>query len=55
VQQLSPEEQAARAQRQQQRTDRLRAFQGRRIDDADIPPGMQRARTPFGDTLVPIQ
>jgi hypothetical protein len=55
VQQLSPEEQAARADRQRQRADRLRSFQGRRIDDADIPPGMQRARTPFGDTLVPIQ
>ncbi|MDR0780806.1 MAG: hypothetical protein LBF16_08945 [Pseudomonadales bacterium] len=52
---LSPEEQAARAQRQVQRADRLRAFQPRRIDDADIPPGMQRASTPFGDTLVPIQ
>jgi hypothetical protein len=55
VEQLSPEQQAARADRQRQRADRLRAFQARRIEDADIPPGMQRVRTPFGDTLQPIQ
>jgi hypothetical protein len=48
--QLSAEEQAARADRQ-----RVRTVQPRRIDDADIPPGTQRVRTPFGDTLVPAQ
>jgi hypothetical protein len=34
----------------------LRQFeQSAVIEDADIPPGMQRVRTPFGDRLVPVR
>jgi hypothetical protein len=54
--QISPEEQAARQQRQDLRAARLRQFdQQQRVDDADIPAGMQRVRTPFGDRLMPIR
>jgi hypothetical protein len=53
--QVSPEEQAARQQRQELRAARLRQFEQQRIEDADIPPGMQRVRTPFGDQLMPIR
>ena len=53
--QLSPEEQAARAQRQATRRERLSQFEPERISDEDIPAGMQRVRTPFGDRLVPIR
>ena len=35
------------------RTQAQRNFQPRRIEDKDIPPGMRRVRTPFGDRLVP--
>lgn len=53
---IPPEEQAARQQRQEQRAARLRQFeQQQRIEDADIPAGMQRIRTPFGDRLMPIR
>lgn len=55
VPQLSPEEQAARMQRQRARAERMGRFVPQRIDDADVPPGMQKVSTPFGDTLVPIQ
>ena len=55
VPQLSPEEQAARAERQAARSARLRQFEPERIDDSDVPDGMRRVRTPFGDRLVPIR
>ena len=50
---LPPEEQAARAERQQRRSERLNQFEAVRINDADVPPGMRVVRTPFGDRLVP--
>lgn len=54
--QVPPEELAARQQRQELRAARLQQFeQQRRIDDADIPVGMERVRTPFGDQLMPIR
>ena len=54
--QVSPEELAQRQQRQGLRAARLQQFeQQQRINDADIPPGMQRVRTPFGDSLMPIR
>jgi hypothetical protein len=54
--QVPPEELAARQQRQELRAARLRQFeQQQRIEDADIPAGMQRIRTPFGDRLMPIR
>lgn len=54
--QISEQERADRIARQQLRADRLRQFeQSAVIEDADIPPGMQRVRTPFGDRLVPIR
>ena len=53
VNQLSPEEQAARAERQQRRGERLNQFEAVRINDADVPPGMRLVRTPFGDRIVP--
>jgi hypothetical protein len=54
--QISEEERAERMARQQLRADRLRQFeQSSVIEDADIPAGMQRVRTPFGDRLVPIR
>jgi len=45
----------ARAERQQQRAERLRNFVPPRIEDADVPPGMRKVSTPFGDRLVPIR
>ena len=53
VNQLPPEEQAARAERQQRRAERLNQFEAVRINDADVPPGMRVVRTPFGDRIVP--
>ncbi|MEY4642153.1 MAG: hypothetical protein RLZZ227_2147 [Pseudomonadota bacterium] len=54
--QVSEQERADRMARQQLRAERLRQFeQSALIDDADIPPGMQRVRTPFGDRLVPVR
>lgn len=54
--QVAPEELAARQQRQELRAARLRQFeQTQRVEDADIPAGMQRVRTPFGDRLMPIR
>jgi hypothetical protein len=55
MQQLSPEEQMQRDQRQQLRAARLRAFGQSQIEDEAIPPGMQRVRTPFGDRLMPVR
>lgn len=53
---IPPQEQAARQQRQELRAARLRQFeQQQRIEDADIPAGMERVRTPFGDRLMPIR
>jgi hypothetical protein len=53
--QISEEERLAREQRQQQRAARLRQFQQgpQTIPDQAVPPGMERVRTPFGDTLIP--
>ncbi|MES2626941.1 MAG: hypothetical protein V4628_16765 [Pseudomonadota bacterium] len=53
VAQPSPEEQTARAERQQRRAERLNQFEAVRIDPADVPPGMRLVRTPFGDRIVP--
>ena len=54
-QQLSPEELAARAERQAARRGRLSNFQPERISEADVPPGMRLVRTPFGDRIVPVR
>jgi hypothetical protein len=53
--QISAEERLARDQRQQQRAARLRQFQQgpQTIPDDAVPAGMERVRTPFGDTLIP--
>jgi len=48
-------EQQAMVERQQQRAARLRDIEPVRIDEADVPPGMQVVRTPFGDRLVPVR
>jgi hypothetical protein len=48
-------EQQAMVERQQQRAARLRDVEPVRIDEADVPPGMQVVRTPFGDRLVPVR
>lgn len=53
VDQMTPEMQAAREARQRARADRLGQFQPVRIPDDQIPPGMRRVTTPFGDRLVP--
>lgn len=50
---LSPEQQAAREERQQERAERFRNFEIVRIPDDEVPDGMQRVRTPFGDSLEP--
>ena len=55
VPQLSPEEQAARVERQAARAARLRQFEPERINEADVPDGMRLVRTPFGDRVVPIR
>ena len=51
---LSPEEQARRDERRQKRAEIFRDFEIVRIPDDDIPEGMQRIRTPFGDSLEPL-
>lgn len=51
---VTPEQQAV-VERQQQRAARFRNVEPVRIDEADVPPGMQVVRTPFGDRLVPIR
>ena len=53
VAEIPEAERLAREERQQQRSNRLRQFEVPRINDADVPPGMQVVRTPFGDRLVP--
>lgn len=55
VNQQTPEEMAARAERQQRRAERLNQLEAVRIDPRDVPPGMRLLRTPFGDRLVPAR
>lgn len=55
AEELTPEQQQDRAARAQARQQRLQQFQIERIPDDQIPPGMRRVRTPFGDRLVPIR
>ena len=50
---LSAEEISAREVRRQQRAEQFRDFEIVRIPDDEIPQGMQRVRTPFGDRLEP--
>ena len=53
---ISAEERTGRQQRQEARAARLRQFENSAtINDADVPAGMQRVRTPFGDRLMPIR
>jgi hypothetical protein len=54
VDQQSPEQQATREARQRARSERLnRIVDESRIPDDQIPAGMRRVTTPFGDRLVP--
>lgn len=54
IDQQSPEQQAAREARQRARGERLnRLVEAARIPDDQIPAGMRRVTTPFGDRLVP--
>lgn len=53
--QLTPEEIAAREARRQRRAEAFRDFEIVRIADDEIPEGMQRVRTPFGDRLEPVE
>ena len=52
---LTPEEIASREQRRAERAEQFRNFEIVRIADDDIPDGMRRIRTPFGDSLEPIE
>lgn len=52
---LSPEEVAARERRRADRAEQFRNFEIVRIPDDEIPDGMRRVRTPFGDSLEPIE
>ena len=53
IPQISDEERQARAQRQAARAQRLQNFQPVRIPDDEVPQGMRKVSTPFGDRLVP--
>jgi transcription antitermination factor NusG len=55
IPELSPDEQAIRDERRQRRSELFRDFEIVRIPDEEIPEGMQRVRTPFGDSLEPIE
>lgn len=55
VPQLTEEERQARDERARRRQEALRNFQPVRIPDDQIPPGMRRISTPFGDRLVPAE
>lgn len=55
VDQGTPEQQAARDQRQRARADRLNRFDQERIPDTQVPQGMRRVTTPFGDRVVPVR
>lgn len=52
---LTPEEVAAREEARKQRAENFRNFEIVRIPDDEIPEGMRRVRTPFGDSLEPIE
>lgn len=52
---LTPEELAAREERRQRRAEQFRDFEIVRIGDDEIPEGMQRIRSPFGDRLEPAE
>ena len=52
---LTPEEIASREKRRAERAEQFRNFEIIRIADEDIPTGMRRIRTPFGDSLEPIE
>jgi len=52
---LTEEERAARQARRQRRAELYRDFEIVRIPDDEIPEGMRRLRTPFGDSLEPIE
>ena len=52
---LTPEEIASREQRRAERAEQFRNFEIVRIPDEDIPVGMRRIRTPFGDSLEPVE
>lgn len=51
----TPEEEAERNRIRAERAERFRNFEVVRISDNEIPEGMQRIRTPFGDSLEPIE
>ena len=51
----TPEEQAEVNRIRAERNERFRNFEVVRIADDEIPEGMQRVRTPFGDSLEPIE
>jgi hypothetical protein len=50
---LTEEQKAEREERRQRRAEQFRNFEIVRIADDEIPEGMQRIRTPFGDRLEP--
>ena len=52
---LSEEQRLAREQRRAERAEQFRNFEIVRIPDDEIPEGMRRVRTPFGDSLEPIE
>jgi len=54
IPQLSVEEQAIRDERRARRAEQFRNFEIVRIPDSEIPEGMERIRTPFGDRLEPV-
>jgi hypothetical protein len=51
----TPEEEAERNRIRAERAERFRNFEVVRIPDNEIPEGMQRVRTPFGDSLEPVE
>ncbi len=56
VDNLPPDQQAAREVRQRARSERLnRMVESTRIPDDQIPAGMRRVTTPFGDRLIPVR
>ena len=52
---LAPEQIATREERRQRRAEQFRNFEIVRIPDDEVPVGMQRVRSPFGDSLEPIE
>jgi hypothetical protein len=53
--QVSAADQAARDARQRARSERLNRVDQQRIPDNQVPTGMRRVTTPFGDRLVPVR